>query len=294
MDVVLKVGERGEEEVGWTTSFTDPRCERPCLYGYQIHAEGVRLTPAKDRLDELVRSELARIRSDAARERWHRGQFFRYRLTSGLIAAGLSSYSAGLTAELLIAANAEPRLRDRVGQLRDGFDPNVLGPLLREAYLLRLACHPLLSAARVEQIVEELRRPGLGEVFPRCLKEVGDEGAFAGYVRSLVLHGLFVVHGRGEERRVLGHARLPVQFGARADDHLTVFEGATTATAPPGRSWPTCTRPSPAGGAANWPPARTPPRRRCWTTCSSKNPGTPSGGASTRSTRTRCGASAGS
>src|SRR5205085_3260117 len=38
------------------------------------------------------------------------------------------------------------------------------------------------------------------------------------------LHGLFVVHGRGEERQALAHARLPVQFGDRADDHLTVFE----------------------------------------------------------------------
>src|SRR5207248_3610417 len=44
-----------------------------------------------------------------------------------------------------------------------------------------------------------------------------------GLARSL--HDQFVIHGRGDERQVLLHARLPLQFGPRADDTLSVFEG---------------------------------------------------------------------
>jgi hypothetical protein len=54
---------------------------------------------------------------------------------------------------------------------------------------------------------------------------------FRGYLRSLVLHGLalilqelVVLHGRGNERKVLFHAQLPIQFGEHATDTLSVFE----------------------------------------------------------------------
>jgi hypothetical protein len=69
-------------------------------------------------------------------------------------------------------------------------------------------------------------------LFQDCLRDVVDSGPFLGYLRSLVLHGLalslhglFVLHGRGDERQAMLHARLPVQFGDQADDVISVFEG---------------------------------------------------------------------
>lgn len=232
VDVGLRLGDRGEDEETWTTVFTHPDGDGPCLYGYQVVTEGVRLTPDRARLDEFVAAELVRVKADSRRDRWHRGQLFRHLLASRLTAAGLSGYAAGPLADLVIAAGADESLAPRLERLFRAFDPDRFAELLAEAYRRRLEFNPVLSEERVRQLGEDARGvPNFGDILRRSVADVKDDGRFAGYLRSVVLHGLvlglhglFVIHGRGEERQVLAHARLPVQFGGRADDHLTVFE----------------------------------------------------------------------
>jgi hypothetical protein len=230
-DVTLRLGDRGEEEENWTVTFTDQEGDQPALYGYRIDTEGVRLQPEGGLLSEFVTAEVGRITQDGARNRWHRGQFFRYRLASRLAARGLNFSVAGPVAELLIAANGDPALSARLVRLRTQFDATEFLRLLDDAQRLRLEYHPLLTIERVRQLADHVRAEGFGEMLKGALDALADGGAFSGYVRSLVLHGLlislhglFVVHGRGDPRQVVGHAKLPIQFGPRADDNLTVFE----------------------------------------------------------------------
>jgi hypothetical protein len=112
------------------------------------------------------------------------------------------------------------------------FKADDFAALIREAHARHLSCHPLLTPERVAQYADQVRDPRFGAIFRKSVEEVQDAERFRGYLRSLVLHGLalslqdlFVIHGRGDERQVQLHARLPIQFGARADDTLTVFEG---------------------------------------------------------------------
>jgi hypothetical protein len=64
-----------------------------------------------------------------------------------------------------------------------------------------------------------------------AFEQVNDGGAFRMYLRTALLQSLlvrlqdlFVVHGLGDERQVLGHVRLPLQYGAGAEDVLTICE----------------------------------------------------------------------
>ncbi|MFO0822558.1 MAG: DEAD/DEAH box helicase [Gemmataceae bacterium] len=230
-DVSLRLGDRGEEEENWTVAFTDAQGDQPALYGYRIDTEGVRLTPDAKSLTAFVEAEVERISKNDARTRWHRGQLFRFRLASLLAGRGLNFSIAGPVAELLIAANGDEQLATRLTQLRKKFDPDAFLKLLAESRMLRLEYHPLLTADRVSQLADHIGSPEFGKLFTDSLAALRDDAAFKGYIRSLVLHGLllalhgaFVVHGRGEPRQVCAHAKLPIQFGPRADDNLTVFE----------------------------------------------------------------------
>jgi hypothetical protein len=94
-----------------------------------------------------------------------------------------------------------------------------------------LACHPLLSERRVDRLADALGDRKLQRVFADALEAVRSDDQFAGYVRSVLIHSLairvkraFVLHGRGDERQTLVHAKLPIQFSADAEDIITVAE----------------------------------------------------------------------
>src|SRR3546814_17368390 len=42
--------------------------------------------------------------------------------------------------------------------------------------------------------------------------------------RAVRLRQSFVLNGRGQERRVVAHAKLPIQFGKRAEDVISIVE----------------------------------------------------------------------
>jgi len=94
-----------------------------------------------------------------------------------------------------------------------------------------LAYHPLLSERRVDRLADSLGDRKFHGVFADALAAVRSEDQFAIYLRSVLIQSLairlkqpFVVHGRGDERQVLVHAKRPMQFGDAAEDVITVVE----------------------------------------------------------------------
>jgi hypothetical protein len=229
-EVRLVLGARGQDTESWSFTFTD-RDGQPRLHGYHLETEGVSLTPAAESLDAFVAAELERINRDAPWSRWLHGQFFRYLISTRFAGAGLSTYAAGPLADLFVAANAMEELRTEfVDQWRQGVQSETLEALLRQAHAEALLCHPFLGAERLDEYLQEIHHPRFAELFRQSIADINDAAQFRGYMRTLVLHGLalslhelFVLHGRGDERRVLLHARLPVQFDEPSDT-LTVFE----------------------------------------------------------------------
>jgi hypothetical protein len=230
-EVILRLDDDEGAEESWSYTFTDRLGTRPQLHGYTIETEGVQLTPSGKELDGFLDREVKAVERDEPRSRWLRGQFFRYLLVTRIQAAGLTSYAAGPVADLLVAASGGPAFRTRFRDLVGAFDPAKFSSLLSEAHAAVLSCHPLLTPARLAEYFAAVATPGFGAFLKSAVEEVRDAGKFRDYLRSLVLHGLllelhglFVIHGRGDERQVLGHARLPVQFPGVGDDTLSVFE----------------------------------------------------------------------
>jgi len=111
------------------------------------------------------------------------------------------------------------------------WDAQTLRELLQQAFSEMLGCHPLLSERRVDRLADALGDRKFQRVFADALEAVRFDEQFAGYLRSVLIHSLairlkqaFVLHGRGDERQVLVHAKLPIQFGTDAEDIITVAE----------------------------------------------------------------------
>jgi hypothetical protein len=229
-EISLRCGPRGQDVINWSFTFTDPQ-RQPRLHGYLLETEGVRLTPDSEELNKFVAAELERVAIDAPWSRWLHGQFFRYLLATRFAAAGLSNYAAGPLADLFVAARAVEALQPALlEQWKRGVCSQALEALLRQAHAEVLSLHPFLSDERLEEHLQEIHHPRFAEVFTDSISDCADPVKFASFVRTLVLHGLalslqelFVLHGRGDERRVLLHARLPVQF-TEPSDTLSVFE----------------------------------------------------------------------
>jgi len=231
VEVRLRLDDTDVDRESWITVFTNPTGEQPALHGYVLETEGIRLALTAKELDTFLDREREALKLDKKRNRWLRGQFFRYLLATRMAGEGLDSLASSLLADLLIAANDDAALSEDLKKLRAVWDVNSFRKLLQDARAAKLAAHPLLSEERVDGFAESAsaKFPAL---FQRCLSDLTDEGLFRGYLRSLVLHGialslhgLFVQHGRGDERQIMLHAQLPVQFAEKAHDIISVFEG---------------------------------------------------------------------
>jgi ATP-dependent helicase YprA (DUF1998 family) len=231
VDVQLLLDDRDRTVVSWRRAFTDPKRKYSKLHGYLLHTEGVQLRPDPDHLRRFLDREERAIAEDESRSRWLHGQFFRYLLTTRFLSAGLSDFDAGPITDLLVAANSDDELRARLRAQMDQFDPPGFTALIHAAFERYLICHPLLKPQRLGAIVETIQQPKFRGVFLQSLNDVRDSGQFRRYLHSLVLHGLalglhglFVLHGRGDERQVLLHAQLPIQFDDPDSDAVTVCE----------------------------------------------------------------------
>ncbi|MED5370938.1 MAG: AAA domain-containing protein [Myxococcota bacterium] len=243
--VVVDVNEYKREEYQVVQTFVDPveydayanrgvgGVPRVQLYGYCVETEGIRLRLDSCQLDNFVAHFQALI-AGTADERWLRGQFFRFLVLSGAPRAGMNRFQARELADLLVTARAMETRGKQLAKLLRRWDAKRFGQLLLGTYQDALAYHPLLTARRVEQLGEELLRPalsGMGAFLLECVRRCADDNEFKGYVRSLAVHSLavrlqqnFVIYGAGDDRRVLFHCKLPIQFGELADDVIVVCE----------------------------------------------------------------------
>jgi hypothetical protein len=230
-DSELKMQDRNLDPAVFSQMFSDPTGSTPCLHGYHVQAEGVRFRVDAARLDTFVAAESEALAGDLVGRRWHVGQMLRYLVEDAALAIGINAFEARRGADLLVSAAADPVLRPRLLEAIRFWDGDVLASLLEEVRSKRLGQHPLLTPTRVQRVAATLADRRLQPAFQDALRAADDPVRFAAWLRTSVLNSLtgrlkdlFVHLGRGDDRQVVAHARLPVQFDGQTDDMITVCE----------------------------------------------------------------------
>lgn len=230
-DAEVKLAGPKEDPVPFTQVFTDADGKRPLLHGYNVQTEGVRLTLDAATLDAFVERTVTALDQDEPRRRWHAGQMLRYLVESGAQAEGVNGYEARRGAELMVSAAGEPELRKRLAKLLRFWSPADLASLFEDTRAALLSQHPLLSARRVARVAATLSDPRFAKIFADAVEAAGDRQAFSRYLKSVVAHSLaqrlresFVQVGRGDDRQVVMHLELPVQFGEDRPAVITLCE----------------------------------------------------------------------
>lgn len=235
VDSEIRVEDRREDPILFTQTFTAPGTDDTLLHGFHVSTEGIQFRLDSARLDAFVAAERARLSEAPFERRWHMNQWMRHLVEARARAVGLNGYEAQRGAELFAAAAGEPSLRKRLIRLLTFWDSSELTALFEDARATLLGQHPLLSQARVARVAEALGGFTFRNMFKAVLSEMKDEAAFAGYLRSLVLHSMaqrlklgFLLISGGDDRRLVSHVKLPVQFGIPIDtassDVITIAE----------------------------------------------------------------------
>lgn len=230
-DAEVRLAGPQQEPAIFSQTFTKPGSQQPMLHGYHVQTEGVRLRLNHARLDQVVDVESARLQEDEPGRRWHAGQMLRFLVESGAQAAGVNAYEARRGAELMVSAAGEPDLRGRLARLLRFWSPEDLLSLFEDTRAALLSQHPLLSQARVARVAQTLSEPRFQPIFKAAVDAAGDPEQFRRYLKSVVTHSAatrlkqsFLRVGRGDERQIVMHAELPIQFDDRADGTITICE----------------------------------------------------------------------
>ena len=229
-DATLKVDDRTQPEESLTQYFIHPETHKPMFSGYSIETEGVQLHLDSAMLDRFVAEEVERLH-ESEDERWLKGRLFRYLLSTRSATAGLNAYHAIRLSEVLQSAAGRDDLRNELRLLMRFWDSARLGTLLERTFTDVLAFHPLLTNRRIQSLSAAVAGNSYRQVVQESYKDAADPDVFKRYLRSLVLnsvavrlHEAFVLYGRGDESRVLAHAKVPMDFGSDSSDTITVFE----------------------------------------------------------------------
>jgi AAA domain/DEAD/DEAH box helicase/Helicase conserved C-terminal domain len=229
-DTEVRLKGRGVDPIAMSQLFTDPVTQRTLLHGYQVETEGVQFRLNSARLDAYVAAEVEALDRHSARY-LHQGQWMRFLLESRAQACGLNAYDAQRAAELLASAARDPDLRTELQHVMRFWDTARLASLMQETRDRLLSQHPLMTRRRVDRTAQALANPGFAAVFRGVVTTLRNPRALAGYLRSATLHSLglrlrqsFVTVAQGDERAVVMHAKLPLQFGEAAEDVITIAE----------------------------------------------------------------------
>ena len=230
-DAELRFDRRGFDPLSVSQTFTDPTSERPLLHGYQVETEGIRFTVNRDALSACVAKIVADLTQSEGRQRWHEAQYLRYLVESRSRALGIAGYDARLGADILAAAAAHPVFTPQLRRLARFWSPAALKTLFNAVRDQLLSQHPLMTPSRVERAGTILGSDAFHGVLSDSLRDIRQSEAMAAYVESAILHGLTVrlkllvtQVGQGDERQLLAHAKLPLQFGLDAETVITICE----------------------------------------------------------------------
>ncbi len=224
-------GRRDRGRVHLRQLFVDRQDRQPRLYGFTVDTEGIQLRVDSDSLDSFISDEQSHLDAHHPEARWLRGQLLRYLIAAGSHRIGINSFQATYLSRLLVAAVAVEDWRRQLRTLTRLWDSTAFFQILRSAWERFLAWDPELTEGRVDELEDVVGMADFREMYVDTMAAVRSNAEFQGFLRSLVLHGLgvrlkhaFVLHGRGDERRVLVHAQLPIQFGETCHDVITVCE----------------------------------------------------------------------
>lgn len=230
-DAELRFDRRGVDPLSLSQIFTDPVTERPLLHGYQVNTEGLRFTIDRRQLDGYVDTVIGELAEAPGRKHWHEAQFLRYLVESRSRAIGIAGYEARLGAEIIAAAAGHSTFGSQLRRLVRFWSPDALKTLLLAVRDQILGQHPLMTVARVERAAATLGVDAFHAVLTESLREARDCAALREYLRSTVLHGLALrlkllvtQVGQGDERQLLSHVKLPLQFGSDSDTIISVCE----------------------------------------------------------------------
>ena len=219
------------ETVVFSQVFTDPVSDKPLLHGYHVQTEGVRFRLNADLLGRFVEAELARLSEDEQARRWHSGQMLRFLVESKAQAAAVNAYEARRGAELLVSAAADPELKQRLTHLLNFWSAANLQTLFEATRARLLSQHPLLSPKRVKSVAQSLSDQRFQVLFSDAVRSISRPDLFGRYIKSVVIHSLairikesFIQVGRADERQVIVHAELPIQFAGADDPTITLCE----------------------------------------------------------------------
>jgi hypothetical protein len=229
-DAEVRIVEQADP-IGVSQTFTDAAGENSQFIGYTMESEGVRFTLRSDRIDLFLDEEMVRLAGDPADLRWHQNQMVRYIVQRRARNAGINGYEARRAAELVVTAADAPSLAGELAKLLKMWSDTALGNLFKRTYQEALSSHPLLSERRIDRLMGTLAGTRFNELLRHVMKAKKSEDHLRQFLRSQIVHSLavrlrqsFVLHGRGEERRVVAHVKLPIQFGSKAEDVISIVE----------------------------------------------------------------------
>lgn len=233
-DAEVRFDRRGEEASSIAQVFIAPSTKKPLLHGYQMETEGIRFQLDRSQLDGFVNAKIAALREDDAERKWRAAQFSRYQIESGARRFGLSAYEARRGADLIVTAAGEPALRERLQRLLRFWSSEQLVQLFEATRATLLSQHPLMTPRRVAKTAEALNRPEFRELIKETLVSFDDDRAKASYLRSVLLHSLALrlkqsvaLAGFGDDRRLIAHVQLPIQFSDESDYCITICEAGS-------------------------------------------------------------------
>ena len=230
-DAELRFDRRGIDPLSMSQIFTDPTTKRPLLHGYQVTTEGLRFSVDAASLRSCVEAIVAELGEDEDRQRWHEAQFLRYSIESRGRAIGIAGYDVRLGADIIAAAASHPTFAAQLRRLARFWSPDALKTLFVAVRDQLLSQHPLMTQARVERAALILGEDAFYGVLNDALKDIRQPLDMAAYLESTILHGLTLrlkllvtQVGQGDERQLLAHAKLPLQFGPEQDAVITICE----------------------------------------------------------------------
>ncbi|QYC12000.1 MULTISPECIES: AAA domain-containing protein [Brevundimonas] len=203
-----------------TQVFTSPG-KGPTLHGYHVQTEGVRYRLNAERLGVFLDAEEARVTVDDQVRKRVVGALVRWKVESGAQALGLNMFQMRRAGELIASALADPAYQDRLRRIAFLWNTGDIAALFEDVRADLLACHPLLSPDRVAKVAGAFSDDRLKPILSDALRAAGNPGEIRAWLHSAVVHSLalrlkdsFVHVGHGDDRQVLVHAVLPLQFGA--------------------------------------------------------------------------------
>jgi hypothetical protein len=230
-DAEIKMHDRILEPAVFSQIFSDETGTAPMLHGYHVQTEGVQLRLDPARVDTFVAAEIEHLASNQGQRRWHAGQMLRFMVEDAAQALGINTFEARRGADLLVSAAADPVLRPRLMEAIRFWDGDAFARLLEDVRARRLSQHPLMTRTRVGRVAATLADRRLQSAFQDAIRAAEDPIRFASWLRTCLLNGLaarlkdlFVHLGRGDDRQVVGHVRLPAQFDGSSDDVITICE----------------------------------------------------------------------